>query len=116
MKLLWCDTILFQFNDDKMKIHWGHVRDSAGSFSHFVDECKDTDYDTDGGFWDGVGDWMWGEDFDYSTVDKAVGNFYHCIAAKMVQEAKAEFQAKFNAACPKKWKWFKHLFQIVICM
>ena len=94
--------ILFQFNDDKMKIHWGHVRDSAGSFSHFVDECKDTDYDTDGGFWDGVGDWMWGEDFDYGTVDKAVGNFYHCIAAKMVQEAKAEFQAKFNAACPKK--------------
>jgi len=87
-----------------MKIHWGHVRDSAGSFSHFVDECKDTDYDTDGGFWDGVGDWMWGEDFDYGTVDKAVGNFYHCIAAKMVQEAKAEFQAKFNAACPKKMK------------
>merc|ERR1712184_65379 len=71
------------FNDDKMKIHWGHVRDSAGSFSHFVDECKD---------------------FDYGTVDKAVGNFYHCIAAKMVQEAKAEFQAKFNAACPKKMK------------
>ena len=40
---------------------------------------------------------MWGEDFDYSTVDKAVGNFYHCIAAKLVNEAKAEFQAKVNA-------------------
>ena len=94
--------MIFQFNDDKMKVHWGHVRDSAGSFSHFVDECKDTDYDTDGGFWDGVGDWMWGEDFDYSTVDKAVGNFYHCIAAKLVNEAKAEFQAEFNVKCPKK--------------
>merc|ERR1712203_722287 len=28
------------FNDDKMKIHWGHVRDSAGSFSHFVMNAK----------------------------------------------------------------------------
>ena len=91
----------FQFTEDKMKIHWDHVRNSAGSFSHFVDECKDTDYDTDGGFWDGVGDWMFGEDFDYGTVDKAVGNFYKCIALKLVNEAKAEFEAKFNTECPK---------------
>ena len=42
---------------------------------------------------------MWGEDFDYSTVDKSVGNFYHCFAAKLENEAKAEFQAKVNAEC-----------------
>ena len=47
---------------------------------------------------------MFGEDFDYGTVDKAVGNFYKCIALKLVNEAKAEFEAKFNAECPKHWK------------
>ena len=59
-----------------MKIDWDTVTAHAGSFGHFVSECKDSDYDTDGGFWDSAGDWFWGEDFDYSTVDKAVGNFY----------------------------------------
>ena len=87
---------IFQFTDDKMKIHWDHVRNSAGSFSHFVDECKDTDYDTDGGFWDDIGDWWSGEDFDYSTVDKAVGNFYKCIAVKLVNEAKVEHTHKLE--------------------
>ena len=59
-----------------MKIDWDTVTAHCGSFGHYVGECKDSDYDTDGGFWDSTGDWFWGEDFDYSTVDKAVGNFY----------------------------------------
>merc|ERR1712186_251533 len=86
------------FTDDKMKIHWDHVRNSAGSFSHFVDECKDTDYDTDGGFWDDIGDWWSGEDFDYSSVNTALGNFYSCVASKLVAEADRQFKDKFFAA------------------
>ena len=83
-----------------MKINWDAVRSSTGSFSAFVDSCKDSDYDTDGGFWDSAGDFFWGEDFDYSTLDRAVGNFYGCIAKKLQTEAADQFAAKFNAQCP----------------
>merc|ERR1712018_804238 len=63
------------FNDDEMKINWDAVRSSTGSFSAFVDNCKDSDYDTD-------------------------GNFYGCIAKKLQTEAADQFAAKFNAQCP----------------
>ena len=49
-----------------------------------------------------TGDFFWGEDFDYSTLDKAVSNFYSCIAQKYVVEARAQFDAKFMAECPTK--------------
>ena len=42
-----------------MKINWDATKAAFGSFGGYVDDCKSTDYDTDGGFWDGVGDW-WG--------------------------------------------------------
>ena len=61
-----------------MKINWSEVERTFGIHSKIVDECKDTDYDVDGGFWDNISDWFWGEDFDYKSVDKAVGNFYNC--------------------------------------
>jgi len=87
-------------DDNKMKINWDAVNGAFGSFANFAAECKDSDYDVDGGFWDDIGDWWGGEDFDYSSVDKALGNFYSCIAAKLVQEADDQFRNKFFAACP----------------
>ena len=42
-----------------MKINWDATKAAFGSFGGYVDDCKSTDYDTDGGFWDGIGDW-WG--------------------------------------------------------
>ena len=68
-----------------MKVDWKKVAGAFGSYNNFATECKDTDYDTDGGFWDDIGDWWGGEDFDYSSVDKALGNFYSCVAGKLVQ-------------------------------
>ena len=67
-----------------MKINWDQITADFGSHSHMVDECKDTDYDTDGGFWDSIGDWF-GEDFDYNSVNIAVGNFYNCCAKKVAK-------------------------------
>jgi len=93
------DKLGFFLDDDKMKINWDHIHDAFGEHSHFVDDCKDTDYDVDGGFWDSIGDWF-GEDFDYSTVDNAVGNFYNCCAKKVAQEAQDLFNAKFVSQCP----------------
>ena len=46
-----------------MKINWDATKKAFGSFGGFVDDCKSTDYDTDGGFWDGVGDWWGGKIF-----------------------------------------------------
>ena len=78
--------VLLQFEKpDKMKINWKEVELSFGAHSKIVDECKDTDYDDDGGFWDNISDWFWGEDFDYKSMDKAVGNFYNCCVRKLVQ-------------------------------
>ena len=71
--------------EDKMKINWDEIDRQFGEYNHFVHECKDTDYDVDGGFWDTIGDWFTGEDFDYASVDKAVGNFYNCCARKVAK-------------------------------
>ncbi len=79
------DTLGFFADDNKMKINWDRLAEAFGSYNGFVTECKDTDYDSDGGFWDDVGDWWGGEDFNYSSVDKAVGNFYTCVSAKLVK-------------------------------
>jgi hypothetical protein len=87
-------------DDNKMKINWDAVNGAFGSFANFANDCKDSDYDVDGGFWDDIGDWWGGEDFDYSSVDKALGNFYSCVAAKLVQEAHDQFNNKFFTACP----------------
>ena len=40
--------------------------------------CKDSDYDADGGFWDDVGDWIFGENFDYAKLEKALTNYFNC--------------------------------------
>jgi hypothetical protein len=39
---------------------------------------QDTNYDSDGGFWDGLGDWLFGENFDYDKLEKALANFFNC--------------------------------------
>ena len=83
-----------------MKLAWDQVEAAFGSYGHFVTECKDSDYDVDGGFWDDIGDRWGGEDFDYSSVDKAVGNFYNCVSAKLVRTADEQFRSKFNEQCP----------------
>jgi len=83
-----------------MKIDWDATKAAFGSFGGYVDDCKSTDYDTDGGFWDGVGDWWGGEDFDYSTVNTALGHFYSCVSTKLRNEAVDQFKNKFFAACP----------------
>ena len=83
-----------------MKVDWDRVTATFGSYGNFASECKDSDYDTDGGFWDSVGDWWGGEDFDYSSVNTALGNFYSCVAAKLVKEADDQFRNKFFATCP----------------
>merc|ERR1712020_138474 len=57
-------------DDNKMKINWDAVHGAFGSFANFASDCKD---------------------FDYSSVDKALGNFYSCVAAKLVQEAHDQF-------------------------
>jgi len=94
------DKLGYFADDEKMKINWDEIHNQFAEHSHMVDECKDSDYDTDGGFWDGVGDWWSGEDFDYSTVDTAAGNFYNCCAKKAAQEARDLFNVKFGAQCP----------------
>merc|ERR1712080_67644 len=93
------DQLNYFQNSDKMKINWDQISSDFGTHSHMVDECKDTDYDSDGGFWDTIGDWF-GEDFDYGTVNTAVGNFYNCCAKKVTQEAETLFKANFFAQCP----------------
>merc|ERR1712142_761645 len=94
------DKLNWFADDNKMKINWDAVNGAFGSFANFASDCKDSDYDVDGGFWDDIGDWWGGEDFDYSSVDKALGNFYSCVAAKLVQEAHDQFNNKFFSACP----------------
>jgi len=94
------DTLGLFADDSKMKINWDATKAAFGSFGGYVDDCKSTDYDTDGGFWDGVGDWWGGEDFDYSTVNTALGHFYSCVSTKLRNEAVDQFRNKFFAACP----------------
>ena len=38
-----------------MKINWDAVNGAFGSFANFASDCKDSDYDVDGGFWDDIG-------------------------------------------------------------
>merc|ERR1719369_117793 len=87
-------------DENMMKVNWDEVSAAFGKYSAFVTQCKETDYDVDGGFWDDIGDWWGGEDFDYSSVDKALGNFYSCAASKLIQEANTVFKKKFFATCP----------------
>lgn len=87
-------------NGDKMKVDWGKVDAAFGAYSDYSHQCKDTQYDTDGGFWDSAGDWFFGEDFDYGSLNTALGNFYNCVAAKLSQEARDQFDAQFASQCP----------------
>merc|ERR1711997_158869 len=87
-------------DDDKMKIDWDKVNAAFGSYADKATECKDTNYDTDGGFWDSTSDWFFGEDFDYSTVDASLSNFYSCVAGQLVQETGKQFREKFFGQCP----------------
>ena len=57
-----------------MQINWDATKTAFGSFGGFVDDCKSTDYDTDGGFWDGVGDW-WGGKI-YLFLFMIINHFY----------------------------------------
>ena len=87
-------------NGDKMKVDWGKVDAAFGGYSQFSHDCKDTNYDTDGGFWDSAGDWFFGEDFDYGSLNTALANYYNCVAAKLSQEARNQFESKFTSQCP----------------
>ena len=87
-------------NGDKMKVDWGKVDGAFGAYADYSHQCKDTQYDTDGGFWDSAGDWFFGEDFDYGSLNTALGNFYNCVAAKLSQEARDQFEAQFASQCP----------------
>ena len=93
-----------------MKINWREVERSFGIHSKIVDECKDTDYDVDGGFWDNISDWFWGEDFDYISVDKAVGNFYNCCTRKLVQVRVVKIKYRVRKSIRKIFLKF-HIFQ-----
>lgn len=66
-----------------MKIDWNKLQKDFGTYGKFVTDCKNTDYDTDGGFFDTIGDWFGGEDFDYSSVDRSIKSFYSCVVTKM---------------------------------
>jgi hypothetical protein len=66
-----------------MKVNWNNVESAFGQYSNIVADCKSTDYDTDGGFWDGAGDWLWGEDFDYGSLNNALGKFYSCASSEL---------------------------------
>jgi hypothetical protein len=50
-----------------------------------IKTCKDTNYDTDGGFWDSVGDWLFGENFDYDSLERALTNFFTCCNDKLIK-------------------------------
>ena len=58
-----------------MKINWDATKAAFGSFGGYVDDCKSTDYDTDGGFWDGVGDWWGGKIYIFFFLMKTVLTF-----------------------------------------
>merc|ERR1711862_34150 len=70
----------------KSQVNWDAVNKLFGSYSHFAVECKDTDFDTDGGFWDNIGDWWGGEDFDYSELDRTVSNVLACVNNKVKKD------------------------------
>ncbi len=67
-----------------MTIKWDLINEAFGSYSAYVDQCKDTGYDQDGGWWDDATDWVFGEDFDYGTMDTSITNFYNCVAQKLI--------------------------------
>ncbi len=50
-----------------------------------IKSCKDTNYDSDGGFWDGVGDWLFGENFDFDKLEKALSSFFTCCSDKLIK-------------------------------
>merc|ERR1712107_348319 len=96
---------------DKMKVDWDKVDAAFGSYNQFSHDCKDTNYDTDGGFWDSAGDWFFGEDFDYGSLNTALGNYYNCVAAKLSQEARN--QLKLNSFLNAPFKTRRTTFKLI---
>ena len=65
-------------NAERTKVDWDKFKVKLMKRDDVIKFCKDTNYDTDGGFWDSVGDWLFGENFDYASLEKALANFFNC--------------------------------------
>jgi hypothetical protein len=70
-------------NAERTKVDWDKFKVKLLGRDDIMKFCKDTNYDTDGGFWDGVGDWLFGENFDYASLEKALvsslNNFFPLV-------------------------------------
>jgi hypothetical protein len=47
-----------QLPGQRTKVDWDKFKVKFMGRDDIVRLCKDSDYDTDGGFWDDVGDWV----------------------------------------------------------
>ena len=65
-------------NEERTKVNWDKFKVKMMNRDDVIKFCKDTNYDTDGGFWDGVGDWLFGQNFDFASLEKALSNFFNC--------------------------------------
>ena len=70
-----------------MKINWDATKAAFGSFGGYVDDCKSTDYDTDGGFWDGIGDW-WGGKILFFFLENSFFFIFKIITILMIFQPK----------------------------
>ena len=70
---------------EKTKVDWDKFKTKFMNRDDIVRLCKDSDYDTDGGFWDNVGDWVFGENFDYASLEKSLTNFFNCCKDKLMK-------------------------------
>ena len=69
---------LLQLPSERTKVDWDKFKVKFLGRDDIVKLCKDSDYDADGGFWDDVGDWIFGENFDYAKLEKALTNYFNC--------------------------------------
>ena len=76
---------LLQLPSERTQVDWDKFKVKFLGRDDIVKLCKDSDYDTDGGFWDDVGDWFFGENFDYASLEKALTNFFNCCKSKLIK-------------------------------
>ena len=65
---------------EKTKVDWDKFKTKMLGRDDIIKFCKDTNYDTDGGFWDGLGDWIFGQNFDFQSLENALANFFNCCS------------------------------------
>jgi hypothetical protein len=87
----------FQLPGERTKVDWDKFRVKFLGRDDVVKSCKDTDYDGDGGFWDDVGDWLFGENFDYASLEKALSRFFSCCKDKLIKVRGSMLQSLFSA-------------------